>query len=60
MEAAATNLERRMEDVVESTEIAERVMKEAAEEAEVKAAVAKATVFLLLLVRVRTDQCKMF
>ena len=49
-ELRQTELERQMEAAAEAAEIDERGMKE----------VAKATAFLLLLVGVRTDRCKMF
>ena len=55
-----TNPERRMEAAAEAAKIAERGMKEDDKEAEVKATAAKATTFLLFLVRVCTDRCTMF
>ena len=42
MEAESDNMEIRVEDVAEATEILERGMKEAAKEAKIKAALAKA------------------
>ena len=55
-----TDPERRMEAAAEVDKISERGMKEDDKEAEVKAIAAKATIFLLLLVRVCTDRCTMF
>ena len=49
-----------MEAAVEVAKITERGMKEAAEESEVKAAAARSTAFLSLLVRVCIDRCAMF
>ena len=60
MEAAAANLKIWMEAAAEVDEIAEKGMKEAAKEAKIKAAVAKATTFLSFLVGVRTDRCAIF
>ena len=59
MEAAAADLERRMEDAVDAAEITKRGMEEAAEEAGFTAA-AKVTAFLSLLVGLCTDRCAMF
>ena len=55
-----TNLEIQMEAAVEVAKFFDRGMKEAAEEAEVKAAASKSTAFLLFLVGVCTDRCTMF
>ena len=60
MEAAAANLERRMEAVVEAAEISERGMKESAKEAKVKSVAAKSTAFPSFLVGVCIDRCTMF
>ena len=60
MEAAAANLERRMEAVVAAAEISERGMKESAKEAKVKSIAAKSTAFPLFLVGVCTDRCTIF
>ena len=49
-----------MEAVTEAAEISDRGIKEASEEAEVKAATTKSTEFLWFLVGVSTDRCKMF
>ena len=57
MEAAAANLERRIEAVVEAAEISERGMKDSAKEAKVKAVRTKSTAFLSFLVVVRIDRC---
>ena len=54
------NLERQMEAAVEAVEIAHRETKEAAEEAEVKAAAVKDTTFLSFLVGEHTYRCTMF
>ena len=60
MEDAASDLERRRVAAAEAANIFERGIKEAAKEAEVKSAAAKATAFLLFLVVVLTDRGKMF
>ena len=60
MEDADTELERRIEAAAEAAKIVKRGMKEVVKEAEVKATATKATAFLPLLVRVRTDRCTMF
>ena len=49
-----------MEAATESEEISKRGMKEAAEEAKVKAAATTVTAFLSLLVGVHTDRCILF
>ena len=54
MEAAATDLEIRVEAAKEADEIAERGMKEATKESEVKSAADKATAFFFFLVRLCT------
>ena len=59
MEAAAADLEIRMEPAAEAVKINERRMKEAAR-ADFKDTTAKATALLLFLVGVCTDRCKYF
>ena len=60
MKATAANLVIWMEAVAEVANISKSGMKEAAEEAEVKAASAKATTFLLFLAGVCTYRCAIF
>ena len=60
MEAAASDLDIQMKAVAEAAKIAKRGIKEASEEAWVKAAASKATAFLSVLVGVCTYRCTMF
>ena len=60
VQAVAADMERQMEATEEAANITERGIKEAAEEAEVKAATAKASAFLSFLVGVRTYRCTVF
>ena len=55
-----TDLKIQIEAAAEAAEITERGMKEAAKEAKSKAATAKSTTFLLLLVVICTERCTIF